>query len=640
MLEIIAVSGQPLSLDVISHCADLVHDERLSVAMLRSGRLIRSTGRVGTDEIETYHDRIRETSVARLEPELMGEHHRRLALALESSLSADPEVLGVHFLGAGHPERAADYFATAADRAAEALAFERAAGLYRRARELQPENGPAAMRHRLSARLGDALASASRGAEAALAYLAAVPDAPVADAIELQRRAAMQLLISGHIDEGLATLQTVLKAIGMALPIAPRQALISLLVQRARLRLRGLGFHERDPSEIAPADLTRIDVCWSAGAGLSVADTIRGADFQARGLLLSLAAGERSLIARALAMVAAHAASAGGSNRKTTERLLDRAESLASRVQDPYASGMVALARGVSAYLEGRWTLAQVECDRAESIFRDRCTGVAWELDTAHAFALWGLSHQGAVAELSRRWPILLDLARARGDLYAVMNLSSYIMSIVRLAADDPATAGRDLRQTMAQWSREGYHVQHNDALWAAVQIELYRGDGASAWTLIDRSWPALGRSLLLRVQFIRTSMYFLRARAALAAAVAVRRSRPTEARSLLAVAGRAARRLERERMPCPTAYARLIRGAIAAISGDSSRAVSLLNEAVACFEAVDMHLCAAAARRRLGELLGGTRGQEEISRADCWMAGQKVKSPEHMASMIVTPWI
>ena len=219
---------------------------------------------------------------------------------------------------------------------------------------------------------------------------------------------------------------------------------------------------------------------------------------------------------------------------------------------------MVALARGVSAYLEGRWTLAQVECDRAETIFRDRCTGVAWELDTAHAFALWGLSHQGAVAELSRRWPILLDLARARGDLYAVMNLSSYIMSIVRLAADDPDTADRELRQTMSQWSREGYHVQHNDALWAAVQIELYRGDGAAAWTLIDRSWPALRRSLLLRVQFIRTSMHFLRARAALAAAVAVRRSRPAEARSLLAVARRAARRLERERMPCPTAYARL----------------------------------------------------------------------------------
>src|SRR5262249_32145058 len=329
------------------------------------------------------------------------------------------------------------------DPAAGAPASARAAGLYRIALELWPGARPPGTIHRLNARLGDALTNAGRGAEAAAAYLAAVPDAPVADAIELRRRAAMQLLISGHIDEGLATLRNVLKAIGMALPVTPRQALVSLLLRRACLRIRGLGFRERDPSEIAPADLMRIDVCWSAGAGLSVVDTIRGADFQARGLRLSLAAGEPSRIARALAMEAAHAASAGGSNRKTTARLLERADELASRVEHPYALGMVTLARGVSAYLEGRWTLAQVECDRAETIFRDRCTGVAWELDTAHAFALWGLSHQGSVAELSRRWPILLERARARGDRYAVMNLSSYLMSIVRLAADDADAADR-----------------------------------------------------------------------------------------------------------------------------------------------------------------------------------------------------
>ena len=116
------------------------------------------------------------------------------------------------------------------------------------------------------------------------------------------------------------------------------------------------------------------------------------------------------------------------------------------------------------------------------------------------------------MAELSRRWPIQLDLARARGDLYAVMNLSTYIMSIVRLAADDPGTAESELRQTMAQWSREGYHVQHNNALWAGVQIETLPGRRPGGLE-IDRAVVArLERSLLLRVQFIRTSMHFLRA--------------------------------------------------------------------------------------------------------------------------------
>jgi hypothetical protein len=446
----------------------------------------------------------------------------------------------------------------------------------------------------------------------------------------------MQFLISGHIDEGLATLKSVLTSVGMSLPSTPTRALASLLWRRARLRLRGLRFRERDLSSIAASDLTRIDVCWSAGVGLSVVDTIRGADFQARGLLLSLKSGAPSRIARSLAMEVAHRASAGGSTRKSSARLLEMAESLARRVDDDYTSAMVTLARGVAAYLEGRWREARVECDRAATIFRDRCTGVAWELDTASAFASWGLSHLGEVAELCRRWPILLAQARDRGDLYAVMNLSSYLMSVVRLAADDPRTARTELRETMAQWSRAGYHVQHNDALWAAVQIELYCGAPQSAWNLIRASWPALRRSLLLRVQFIRTSMNFLRGRAALAAAAEFKSSRSADARSLLAIAARAARRLEREGMPCPSAYARMIRGGLAALRGDYARATALLAEAVARFEAVEMQLCAAAVRRRWGELMGGDCGQAAVVSADRWMTDQMIHNPGCMASMIV----
>jgi len=53
----------------------------------------------------------------------------------------------------------------------------------------------------------------------------------------------------------------------------------------------------------------------------------------------------------------------------------------------------------------------------------------------------------------------------------------------------------------------------------------------------------------------------------------------------------------------------------------------------------VDMRLCAAAARRRLGECQGGTEGDAEINLADRWMSDQKIKNPASMVSMIMTPW-
>src|SRR5262249_28224939 len=234
----------------------------------RAGRLLRGVGRPESLQIETYHDRVRETLVTRLAPSDLQEHHRRLALVLEASRRSDPEVLAIHFQEAGEPGRAGTYYALAAAQAAEALAFARAAKLYRLALELRAPRGVEGCQ--LRTLLADALANAGRGAESAREYLRAADAAAEADAQELQRRAALQLLSSGHVDDGLATLRTVLGAVGMKMPQTPRRALWLLAWQWLRLRWRGLGFRGRDLSQVHPGELRRLEICRSASVGLSM----------------------------------------------------------------------------------------------------------------------------------------------------------------------------------------------------------------------------------------------------------------------------------------------------------------------------------------------------------------------------------
>ncbi len=114
----------------------------------------------------------------------------------------------------------------------------------------------------------------------------------------------------------------------------------------------------------------------------------------------------------------------------------------------------------------------------------------------------------------------MLKEARERDDLYEETNLSLVIRTFLRLAADEPERARSELAEVMAKWSHQGFHVQHMNRLFDDVQIDLYLGDGATAWRRLADEWPALQRSHMLRVQQVRILMLHLRARSALAFAV------------------------------------------------------------------------------------------------------------------------
>jgi serine/threonine protein kinase len=624
LLEVIAVAAHPVLVEVARTAAGVGAEEQPALAQLRAANLVRLQGAV--PRLEASHDRIREVVVGEIEATALRAHHLHLARSLEASGRGDAEALAVHFHGAGETERAAEYAASAAVQSSRALAFDRAARLYRLALELR---GPAhPERRRLQAELGEAFANAGRGGDAAHAYLAAAEGAPEAEALELRRRAAEQFLRSGRIDLGLDAIRAVLKTLGMTLARTPRRALASLAVRRLRLRWRGVRYRERAAQDVPAGELIRIDACWSVAVGLSLVDNVRAADFQSRHLLLALEAGEPYRIARAFALESGHSAAAGAGARARTEWFVAEALRLAERLQDPHTLGLATLMAGLTACLEGRFRTALERTDEAAGILRERGRGVAQELDTAHSYALMALAYLGDLGELARRLPPLLQDAEDRGDLFASIRLRTRLLGIALLADDDPVRAAAEVEGAIAQWSHRAFHIPHYNALWARATIALYAGDARGASDLLARQGSALSRSLILRAQLARVEVLSLRARCALAL------GSETGSEAFLEEAIRHAGHIRRLATGWADPLAALVEAGVAITRGDRSRALAILEDAEAGSLATEMGLCAAAARRRRGELIGGEEGQALVEAADDWMRGHGVRHPARMTAL------
>ncbi|MEP6635549.1 MAG: protein kinase, partial [Acidobacteriota bacterium] len=624
-VDALAVAGRPINPEVVYQAAGLSGDESPLVSSLRAAQFLRSGGSEHT--VELYHNRIRETLASQLDRTKVRQIHRRLAQAIEARGIDDPEALFEHYMGAGERMRAASHAAVAAKKAAEALAFDRAAAFYRRALELAPGRGTELIE--MKSGLAEALVNAGRPAEAAQAYLDLAEETSAARSLDFKRRAAEQLLMGGHIKEGLELIRSVLAAVGFRLPSGPKRALLSLLWKRLRIRLRGLNFTERKASEIPEAELFRIDICWAVAAGLGAVDLIRGADFQSRHLLLALKAGEPSRIARSLAFEAAQSASRGGPARKRAMEIAQRAEDLAQQVGQPHAIGLSIWATGVCAYLSGHWKTAAELCERAAEILRDQCTGVTWEVSIANRFMLSAMMYLGEVAEVSRRVPLLLGAALEQGNVFAATDLRTRL-NLIWLAADNPDRAREEAIEALKAWPHEGFHLQHYSAMLALAQIELYTGDTEVVWKHLQGQWPALEDSMLLRIQVLRIEAMHLRGRAALATG-----GSGNDTARRLRVVEKMARRIANENMTWANPFVSLLRAGVANRRQETSNVTALLTEAMDGFALADIELYAAATRRRLGETLGNERGLQLIAEADEWMLNQKVKNPAAMTRML-----
>jgi tRNA A-37 threonylcarbamoyl transferase component Bud32 len=600
VLEAVAVAGAP----VLRSALALTLEQSTSPAELQRWlgslhtlHLLRTTGSRATDVIECYHDRVREAVLRRLDAGAQRALHGALAGALESVgvAAKEPHLMVRHLEAAGDIAHAAAFAERGAARAADNLAFDRAAELYATAIRLGAHAKEE--KSRLQMLLGQALVNAGRGAEAAEAYLGARDGALAATRLECQRRAAEQLLFSGQIDRGLEVLASVLADIGQRIPATPRRALADVLWLRLRLKMRGYGWKRRDASEIAPTDLIRVDTFRTVGLGLSTVDNIRGAAFQSRALMGALDLGEEERIGQALCVQANYLASQGYKNYPVTEKLLGEADRIAQATKSPFLAAWVQAVTGTANYLIGNYAVAGANIPAGLKRFEEETIGSIWELNNARLFWLLTLRQTGAYAKLGRLLDEWLRDAARRGDQYAETTFTR--AGVLVLIMRDGIDAARATFLSRRWSPPEGaYHLQHWYELRAWVDFELAGGSSDEGKKLIDENLRRLDRSLLLRVEVVRAETLWMRARLALASGKAE-------------AAGPLAKRLMKEGTEYARVWGLLVSAAVLHRLRAKDAAAAELARAIEAGDAQGMRMCAAAARLRLSELGVGETDRE-----------------------------
>ncbi|MES2638432.1 MAG: protein kinase [Myxococcota bacterium] len=630
LLLTVAVAGRPIARALAWRAAGLHagagpgHDGSSDAAILEalvSAHLVRPGGT--EDEVETWHDRVRESVVAGQDPAALRTRHLRLAEVLEEEVEPDAEALAAHLLAAGEAARAAPWCVRAGNAAVAALAFDRAVRHYN---DALARGAPGLDTRHL---LAKALAASGRGAESARVQLAAAPLAPPDQAQQLRAEASLNLLLQGHVNEGMGVLRDALARAGFSWPESPWRSVASIVWRRAFLRLRGRSFRRRATHEIEPHVLARIDTLWSAAVGLATFDQVRSADFHARSLMLALRAGDPFRMARAVSMELLHSAVGGSRNQARTFRLSGESQALAAELDDPRTAAGSLLNRGIAAFLSGQFVEARALIERADEEFRTRCAGNTWERDNLNRFYTRVLTCLGDVRRIGPLTRTIARDAESRGDVLISLHVRMRAHHLMQLCDDAPEGVIGELDALLGVVSGVGFHFQHVVHLLATAEVDLYEDRPAEAWNRVARTWPMIVKTMLLRVQVSRVECAYLRGRCALAVVASLPAADPRRV-ELLVIVDAEIRALRHEDVAWASALASLLEAARARAMGRPDAAASLARAAER-LDAVDMRLHAMAARLRAAEWGGQS---DRAPRA--WLVEQGIQNPDRMARLYV----
>ena len=633
LIEVVAVAGVPIAQELAAQASaiDLSHFDG-QVSLLRAARLLRTSGPRRSDTIEPYHDRVRESIQSRLSDRVRRSWHGRLAVAIESAEVPDPEALLLHWEAAGHPDRAATYAVQAAERAAAALAFERAARLYEQALKLSQAVGE--RRRELLIRLSEALINQGLGPAGAALLIQAAEGADPVRASTLRRQASDHYLRSGRFDEGVGLMKQALQDLGLMFPSSTVLALGSLMLHQLRLSVRGLKFTQRDASQVPQVELNIIDTLRACAIAFGSLDPMRGTEITLRMVLRALRSGEPGRVATALTQTALTFGVQGTPETfREGQELLAKARELVAPLPDPYPMAFIMQNDGMIHHVCGRWRRCGQLLEEADRTLRERCTGVHWELALLRSLAVSNHYYRGELQRVVTLTPQFLEDAERRGDMFFLVYVASTSLSISHLIQDRPQLARTETARRLACWTYPGPALHKFNALCWSVQSHLYEGLGSLAYQRWSAEPLTAYRLMGRQAQIVRMMLSDLTGRTALMAAT---EHSGAERESLLRKVEQSAAALAREWSTWGLPQAQALRAGALAVRGQTQAARATLAESASGFDGADMPLHAAAVRHRSALLLGGPEGQRLADEAEAALRALGLVNPTAWTQMLV----
>ena len=630
MLAVSSVAARPLPVEIAARAAGVVggHDEASQLAAERLATLRRVDGKM---ILQPAHDHVRQAVLSSLDLESKAGWHEALARAFEDvqgEVDLDAQAVVEHWLAAGHPANAAHHAVHAGQRAEEALAFRRAAELY----EIALTYGPwdAIGQRDLLRRKANALSCAGLLDEAAAVYGHAAQLVSDEESIDLQRLHIEALLRRGRLDEAVPAAAQLLAHIGVRSPMGKGSSRTRLAAQWFSSKLRGLDFEERTPEDCKPADLLRIDVLYSIVSGLAFADPSLGRTLQAELLRAALECGEPIRVCLALAQEICYASAAGSRNAVAVEQVGAKLDALAQRIGHPHIIGLARAARGIAAYMNGRWREARGFLEAGLTTLREFGAGVRWEIDIAESYWLQTLFYLGEWREHARQGQALLREALDRGDIVAQLGIRTGTCNMMWLFGGRIDESRAQLEAAVAVLP-PGFALPNVLAVVAACNIALYAGDASGATRLLEQHWPEIERLGVLRFQHLRVELEHLRARIVLAD-----HAQPREQRARLGL--EISEELMKEGAPWAVALGLLVRAAALMLQDVSDQSLAMLHAAEEQLVATQMLGYLQLARVRRGVLEGSQGSHARAAAARDALRDAGVSDPERLVTVLV-PW-